>query len=118
MKILSPIAAARMAVSANSTRPATAVIADTPDVRLIVFRVQPGQSVPAHRNPATVMLTVLEGSGFISGEADGASVESACARGDQIVYAPNEAHGMRADSEELLLLATITPRPGARAAQP
>jgi len=31
-----------------------------------------------------------------------------------IAYAPGEAHGMRADTEELLLLATIAPRPGSR----
>jgi hypothetical protein len=31
-----------------------------------------------------------------------------------MVYAPNELHAMRAEGEELLLLATITPRPGSR----
>ncbi|HWE43705.1 MAG TPA: hypothetical protein VG432_14460 [Gemmatimonadaceae bacterium] len=31
--------------------------------------------------------------------------------GDVFVYLPDERHGMRAAGEELLLLATITPRP-------
>jgi hypothetical protein len=31
-----------------------------------------------------------------------------------VVYAPRERHGMRAGEETLLLLATITPRPGSR----
>jgi hypothetical protein len=29
-----------------------------------------------------------------------------------VTYSPNELHGMRAGDEELLLLATIAPRPG------
>jgi quercetin dioxygenase-like cupin family protein len=70
--------------------------------------------VPPHRNASTVMLTVLEGAGTLSGEADGAPCERACAAGDLVLYEPNELHGMRAGDGELLLLATITPRPGGR----
>lgn len=105
---IDPRGAARAAVSSRPDRPATAVLLDTPDVRLVVFRMAEGQAVPPHTNPSTVMLTVLEGTGMLSG-ADG---ERRCSAGDIVAYAPGETHGMRATSGELLLLATITPRPG------
>ena len=110
MKPLDPRAAARAAVSANPTRPATAVIHDTEDARLVVFRIGPGQEVAVHTSPSTVMLTVLEGTGVLSG-GDG---ERACSAGDVVAYAPGEPHGMRAGEGDFLLLATITPRPGTR----
>ena len=114
MNALSPREAARSAVVAHPGRPATSVVIDTPDVRAIVFRLAPGQVVPPHRNASTVLLTVLEGEGILSGEDDGVAVDRACTAGDMIVYAPNELHAMRAETVELLLLATITPRPGER----
>jgi quercetin dioxygenase-like cupin family protein len=116
MRPLDPTRAAREAVAANPDRPATAILDDTPDARLVVFRLAPGQAVPPHRNASTVLLSVLAGSGVLSGEHAGAPVERPCVAGDVVVYAPNELHGMRAAAEELLLLATITPRPGDRAA--
>jgi quercetin dioxygenase-like cupin family protein len=112
MKHLDPRSAARDAVSASANRPATAVLLDTADVRLVVFRLAPGQSVAPHRNVSTVMLTVLAGAGILSG-GDG---ERQCTAGDVVVYEPSETHGMRAVDSELLLLATITPRPGERTA--
>jgi quercetin dioxygenase-like cupin family protein len=113
MTRLDAIRAAREAVAARPDRPATAILHDVPAARLVVFRLAPGQAVAPHRSASTVMLTVLEGAGVLSGEADGAAVERACAAGDMVAYAPEELHGMRADGGELLLLATITPRPGA-----
>lgn len=109
---LDPRRAARAATSPHPDRPATAILHDTPDARLLVFRLAPGQAVPPHRSTSAVLLTVLEGRGSLSGEAGGAPCERACAAGDVVAYAPNELHGMRADGGELLLLATITPRPG------
>lgn len=114
MMALDPRTAARNAVSARPDRPATAVLLDTPAMRLVVFRISPGQAVAPHRSASSVTLTVLEGSGVLSGE-DG---EHACAAGDLVAYAPNELHGMRATTQELLLLACITPRPGVRPAAP
>jgi len=113
---LDPRAAARAAVSTNPARPATAIVHDSPDARLVVFRLAPGQAVAPHRSASTVLLEVLDGAGTLSGEADGgAADERACRAGDAVLYAPNELHGMRAgDGAELLLLATITPRPGTR----
>ena len=112
MIALDPRAAARHAVAPNASRPATAVLLDTPDVRLVVFRIAPGQAVPPHRSPSTVTLTVLEGSGTLSG-GEG---ERRCTAGEVVSYAPEELHGMRATEGELLLLATIAPRPGERPA--
>ena len=106
--------AARSAVSASPLRPGTAVLHDTADVRQVVFRIEAGQSVPPHRSVSTVLLTVLDGAGLLSGEESGTVIERRCASGDMIAYEPNELHGMRAEGETLLLLATITPRPGAR----
>jgi quercetin dioxygenase-like cupin family protein len=110
MKVLDVGRAAREAVAANPTRPATAIVHDSADARLIVFRLSPGQSVAPHRNASTVTLAVISGSGLTSG-GDG---EQRVTTGDVVTYDPNELHGMRAVDEELVLLATITPRPGTR----
>jgi quercetin dioxygenase-like cupin family protein len=107
--------ARRAAVDArvsNSTRPATSIVYDTPDARVVVFRIAPGQTVSPHRNGSTVILTVLSGHGVVSG-GDSRRVVSA---GEVIAYEPNELHGMSAIDAEFVLLATITPRPGARSA--
>jgi quercetin dioxygenase-like cupin family protein len=111
MIALDPVRAAREAAAAHPDRPATAVLLDTEDVRVVVFRLTTGQSVPPHRSPSSVLLSVLSGTGVLSGEAE----ERTCAPGDTVAYAPTELHGMRAINGELLLMATITPRPGSRA---
>jgi quercetin dioxygenase-like cupin family protein len=110
MKVFDISRAAREAVAANPTRPATAIVHDSADARLIVFRLSPGQSVAPHRNASSVTLTVISGSGLTSG----ADEEHPVTTGDVVTYDPNEIHGMRATDEELVLLATITPRPGTR----
>ena len=110
MKMIDLQQVANGALAANPTRPATAVVHDSPDARLIVFRIAPGQAVPPHSNASTVTLTVVSGRGFARGGDD----ECALAPGQTVVFEPNELHGMRAESEELVLLATITPRPGSR----
>jgi quercetin dioxygenase-like cupin family protein len=107
---LDPVAAAHAAHAAHPERPATALLHDSDDLRLVVFRLAPGQAVAPHTSPSTVMLTVLAGTGLLSG----ATQERRCGPGDAVVYPPEELHGMRATDGELLLLATITPRPGAR----
>ena len=112
MKVVDVHRAAREAVAANPTRPATAVVHDSDDARLVVFRLAPGQSVAPHRNASSVTLTVISGSGLTSG----ANEERPVTAGDVVTYDPNELHGMRAVNDELVLLATITPRPGARGA--
>jgi len=110
MNVLDLHRVAGEAKAANASRPATAIVHESADARLIVFRLGPGQSVPPHRNASTVTLTVVAGRGFASGD-DG---ERPIGPGTAVVYAPNETHGMRAADEELVLLATIAPRPGDR----
>ena len=114
MKRFDPHAAARLAVANRPDRAATAIVHDSPDARLIVFRLAPGQSVAPHRSTSSVQLSVLDGAGVLTGESEnGDPAEVLCTSGDVAVYLPNELHGMRATGEtDLLLLATITPRPG------
>jgi quercetin dioxygenase-like cupin family protein len=58
------------------------------------------------------MLTVMAGRGTVSGSEGEKEVDV----GEVVVYEPNELHGMRAKDDTFVLLATITPRPGERAA--
>lgn len=113
MKTIDVRQVAADAVAANASRPATATVHDSADARLVVFRIAPGQTVPPHRNASTVTLTVISGRGF----ARGGDTERTLAPGETVIFEPNELHGMRAESEELVLLATITPRPGTRSAE-
>jgi quercetin dioxygenase-like cupin family protein len=108
--VMQPAETARTAVAPHANRPATYLLHDAPDVRLVTFVLAAGQSVPPHRNSSSVLLTVLSGQGMISGEAD----ERVCVEGDIVAFGPNELHGMRAIDEEFLVLAAITPRPGSR----
>lgn len=103
MKVVDAMSAALEAVSAMPSRPATAAIHDAPAVRLVVFRIEPGQEVAAHTNKGTVVLTVLSGNGTIIGGADSREVGP----GTVVAYAPDEVHGMKAGTERFCLLATI-----------
>jgi quercetin dioxygenase-like cupin family protein len=97
-------------VSAQPNRPATALLHDVPDARVVVFRIEAGQEVAPHTSTSTVLLAIVEGSGTVSG----ASGESTVRAGDLVTYEVGELHGMKAGSEQLVLVAIITPRPGAR----
>jgi quercetin dioxygenase-like cupin family protein len=44
----------------------------------------------------------------------GADEERRVGPGMMLTFVPGESHGMRAVDEELVILATIAPRPGAR----
>ena len=114
MTAIEPRRAALEAVKHAPGRPATATLHESDDCRLVVFRIEPGEEVKAHRSPSSVVLEVLEGAGTIAGERDGATEERRCSAGDVVVFAPNEVHAMRSTGERMLLLATITPRPGTR----
>ena len=113
MIALDPTGAAGRAQPVQPSRPATSMLLDTDDARVIVFRLEPQQSVPPHRSESTVLLSVMRGTGIIAG-GEG---ERTCAPGDLLAFEPTEIHGMRALDEPFHLMAVITPRPGARAAQ-
>jgi quercetin dioxygenase-like cupin family protein len=110
VKVLDPSVAARNAVAPHPERPATALVHDAPDVRLVVFRIAPGQAVAAHTSPSTVLLHVVSGAGVVSGAEGERDVKA----GEVVAYAPDEPHSMRATDRELVLLAAIAPRPGGR----
>ena len=110
MKALDIRRAASEARAANVTRPATAIVHDSADVRRVLFRLAPGQAVAPHRSASTVTLTAIAGRAI----ASGGSEEREIAPGEVVVYEPNEMHGMRAVDDEAVLLATIAPRPGTR----
>lgn len=110
MKIQAPLGIAYSAPASNPGRPATAIVHDSPDARLVVFRIEPGQRVPPHTSASTVILTVLSGNGFVTG----GDTERPVAPKDVIAYEPGELHGMEATEETLVILATIAPRPGSR----
>jgi len=110
MTVLDIADAAARAVNADPSRPATAILHDAEQARHVVFRIGPGQRVAPHTSTSAVTLIVAAGAGIVSG-ADG---ERPVKAGDLVVYAPGEQHGMRAAGDTLVLLAVITPRPGAR----
>jgi Uncharacterized conserved protein, contains double-stranded beta-helix domain len=110
MIVLDALDASRKAIAPSPSRPATAILFDSADMRLVVFRILPGQAVTPHQNSSTVTLTVLEGTGSISGREG----ERACRVGEMVTFDPGETHGMRATDQPFHLLATITPRPGGR----
>jgi quercetin dioxygenase-like cupin family protein len=107
MNVFEIATAAAEAVSPGPERPATKMIHDSPDGRLVVFRLEPGQRVEPHTNSSTVVLAVASGSGVVLG-ADG---ERSVRPGHVVTYAPHELHAMRALSHPLVLLAIIAPRP-------
>lgn len=85
---------------------------DAPGVRLVVFRIEPGQQVAPHTNPATVILSITSGSGIVLGAEGEREVRS----GEMVVYEPGELHGMRALDHQLVITAVISPRPSPGAA--
>ena len=98
------------AATAQPGRPATALVHDSPDARVVLFRIEPGQQVPVHTSPSTVLLHVVSGMGVVAGAAG----ERAVRAGDVIAYDREEPHGMRAEREQLVIAAVIAPRPAAR----
>ncbi|MGH7669998.1 MAG: cupin domain-containing protein [Gemmatimonadaceae bacterium] len=107
MKLYDPAQIAEDAPPPRADRPAMAIVHDVPDARLVVFRLEPGQQVAPHASSSTVILSVLAGSGLVSGVEGERSVRP----GDVVAYAPDERHGMRALEHRLVVLATIAPRP-------
>ena len=110
MKLYDARAAAANAAASHRDRPATALLHDSPDARVVIFRIEPGQHVPVHTNASTVLLVMLSGTGTVAG----GEVERRVGPGDIVAYDPREPHGMRADGEQLVIAAIIAPRPGSR----
>lgn len=110
MNLQSALALARDARTAAAGRPATMIAHDSADARVVLFRLEPGQRVAEHTSASSVVVVVLEGSGFVSGAGE----ERAAGAGDLVTYAPQELHGFRAGDEQFIVAAVIAPRPGTR----
>jgi quercetin dioxygenase-like cupin family protein len=89
-------------------RPATQLLHDEPNARVVCFHVAPGQAVPPHTSGSTVVVQVLEGEGLFRGARD----EARLGPGATAVYVPGELHSMEPVGDgSLRFLAIITPRP-------
>jgi quercetin dioxygenase-like cupin family protein len=89
-------------------RPATRVLHDEPNLRVIAFHLLPGHVVPPHRNASTVLVQVITGRGRFAGE----DAEVTLGAGEAAVYRPGETHSIEALDEPLVFHAVIAPRPG------
>jgi len=92
----------------RADRPATRVLHDEANLRVVGFHLLPGQVVPPHRNASTVLVQVVAGSGRFTGETGEATLSA----GEAAVYAPGETHSITALDEGLRFHAVIAPRPG------
>lgn len=110
MKFYDARAAAAQAVASHPDRPASALVHDSADARVVMFRIEPGEEVPVHKSTSTVLLVIVAGKGTVAG-ADG---DRRVGPGDIVAYDPQEPHGMRAGGEQLVIAAVIAPRPGTR----
>lgn len=88
-------------------RPASALLHDEANVRVVAFALEPGQVVPPHASASTVLVHVLRGGGRFLGAAD----EALLVPGESVVYGPAESHSIEAGPEGVHFLAIISPGP-------
>jgi quercetin dioxygenase-like cupin family protein len=93
--------------AAQPDRPATELLHDENNARIIAFHLQPGQQVKPHRSESTVFVQVVAGGGWFRGE----STQAYLTAGEGAVYEPGELHSIDAGDTPLRFLAIITPRP-------
>ncbi|HYF91703.1 MAG TPA: cupin domain-containing protein [Symbiobacteriaceae bacterium] len=77
------------------------------DMRVILLSLQPGQEVAPHTSSSSVCLHVVHGSGELLVGCEWAPAGTGMLR----FYPPGEAHGIRATTEPIVVLATLAPRP-------
>lgn len=83
------------------------LVHQSPDARVVAFRLQQGQVIPPHSSDSTVVVQVVDGEGVFEG-ADG---ELRLGPGAAAVYAPGETHSIRALEGGLHFLAILAPSP-------
>ena len=91
----------------RSDRHASTLMHDEANSRIVFFALEPGQDVPVHTSSATVVVTIVDGSGTFIGDG----VKSLMKTGDSVVYEPKEPHGMIAGEHGLRFVAVISPSP-------
>lgn len=94
--------------AARADRPASELLHDHADARIVAFHLHPGQKVAAHRSPSTVSVHVTEGAGVFRG----GNGEVTLAAGQAAVFEPGEMHAIEAGADALRFIAIISPRPG------
>jgi quercetin dioxygenase-like cupin family protein len=95
--------------AARADRPASALLHDEPNGRVVAFHLLPGQRVPPHHSTSTVIVQVVAGSGRFHG----AETDAVLSAGECAVFSPGETHAIDAGDESLHFHVFITPRPGA-----
>lgn len=95
--------------AARTDRPASEILHDEPNVRIVCFHLLPGQSIPAHQSGSTVIVEVVGGGGLFRGE----NTEVWLAAGEGAIFTPLELHAISTRDEPLRFLALIAPRPAA-----
>ena len=93
--------------ASRADRHASALMHDEANSRIVFFALEPGQEVPVHTSSATVVVTIVDGSGTFIGDG----VTSPMKAGESVVYEPNEPHGMIAGEHGLRFVAVISPSP-------
>ena len=88
MQVHDSLAIAGKAVSGAAGRAASAIVHDSPDVRLVVFRLNPDDSVAMHTSTSTVVLSVVSGTGVISGPVNGEIQDVTVSAGSVVTYEP------------------------------
>ena len=88
-------------------RPATELLHDSAEVRVVSFHLLAGQEVAPHRSDSTVLVQVIDGEGYFGG----ADSEVRLAAGDAAVFTPGEIHAIRAPEGPLRFTAILSPRP-------
>lgn len=95
------------APSTRTDRPASHLLHDEGNVRVVAFALAAGQVVPPHSSPSTVMVHVLRGRGLFVGGSSQDTLEP----GHSAVYEPGETHSIEAGGEGVEFLAIISPGP-------
>ncbi len=94
----------------RADRPASALLHDEDNVRVVAFSLLPRQVVPAHSSHSSVLVHVLRGSGRFLGAA-GTAGALALEPGQSAVYEAEERHSIEAGEAGLEFLAVIAPAP-------
>jgi len=81
------------------------IVHDSPQVRLALFCLGPGQEVAAHTAPSQVVFYALEGQGRVTVGTEEAPIQA----GDLVFCPPQVPHGIKGGP--LVALAVVAPRP-------
>lgn len=95
-----------MCVATPLSRPVVSEVDDGPAGRSFTVRLEAGQELPTHRNPARVVITAVRGCGAITiGELE---TRELC-EGAFVQLEPNASHSVVAGANGLELFVALTP---------